>query len=92
MSNTPFTDANLVYGGYVRKSAPMVPRTKVAELEHDRNELALKERHARDDIQKAHEHLDAMGVPRLQPSGMPYSLAGRMSVMRHNTHRLSYIY
>ena len=39
MSATPFTDANAMFGDYVRKDAPMVSASLVRELETDRDRL-----------------------------------------------------
>jgi hypothetical protein len=84
MSSTPFTDANEWYGGYVRKCAPVVHASKVRELEEATNDLSIRAQMAEGEIGRAHNVLDCLGVPRLQGNGLPYSLEGRLRIMRPN--------
>lgn len=82
--STPFTDANSWYGGYVPKAHPMVMASKVRELEENYHEQATRARHAELEIADAHQQLDKLGAPRLQPSGLPFSMIGRLRAMGSN--------
>ena len=82
--STPFTDANSWYGGYVPKAHPMVMASKVRELERASYEHATQSRHAALEIEDAHRQLDKLGAPRVQPSGLPFSLIGRLRAMGSN--------
>jgi len=76
-----FTENNSWYGGYVRKDAPMVPAAKVAELESETNDLALRAQDAEGQIERIHRMLDVIGIRRLQGNGLPYSAEGRLRML-----------
>ena len=78
------TEAHAFYGEYIRKSEPVVRATLARMLEIERNENSTKAQFAEGEVQRAHETLDELGAPRLQPSGFPYSLVGRLKNLRHN--------
>lgn len=82
MSDTPRTNAAAWYGGYVRKKHPVVFATLSREIERDYLDAFIKARCAEREIEEAHRVLDELGVTRLQPSGLPYSIVGRLRVLR----------
>ena len=79
--DTPFTNAFSRYGFYVKKEFPVLAASQARILERERNENAAKLHIANTEIREAHEHLDKIGIPRLQDSGRPFSLAGRLSLL-----------
>lgn len=76
--NTPITDAYAWYGGYVTKRFPVLDASKAREIERSYMEANERARCAEAAIEDAHRLLDELGAPRLQPSGMPFSVAGRL--------------
>ena len=76
---TPFTDHNMWYGRYVKKSSPVVSAVLVRQFERDHYDQIADGRIARVEIGRAHSMLDALNVPRLQPNnGLSLSLEGRL--------------
>jgi hypothetical protein len=50
----------------------------IEQLTRERNEYHTQARIAHAQIREAHAAMDAAGFPRLQPSGFPYELVGRV--------------
>ena len=75
---TPFTDRNMWYGRYVKKSSPVVSAVLVRQFERDHYDQTADGRIARGEIGRAHSMLDDLNVPRLQPNGLSLSLEGRL--------------
>jgi hypothetical protein len=71
-------DAHAFYGEYIRKAEPAVRASLARMLESERNENSTRANLAEGEVQRAHLILDELGAPRLQPSGFPCSLEGRL--------------
>ena len=84
--DTPFTNARAWYGEYVRKSYPVIFASEARVLERENNENATRLHISNLEIEEAHRQLDTMGVPRLQQSGLPFSLVGRLRQL-HAPHK-----
>ncbi|MFH1289851.1 MAG: hypothetical protein ABIH92_00410 [Nanoarchaeota archaeon] len=54
---------------------------KLARKDEEINEALKLKRWAENDVQEIGNLLDLMGAPSLQPSGLPYSIIGRLSAL-----------
>jgi hypothetical protein len=75
------TDANAFYGVYITKAHPVVHVSVSRKIENDLHEALRKENLAQGEIGRAHRMLDKLNAPRLQESGFPYSLEGRLTFL-----------
>ena len=82
--STHITESHAFYGEYIRKLEPVVRASLARMLESARNENSTRAQFAEGEIQRAHELLDAMSAPRLQPSGFSFSLVGRLMNLTPN--------
>ena len=79
--STRISDSHVFYGRYVRKSDRAVPWSVAREIERTSGEYITKCSTLEGEICRAHQLLDRLGAPRLQPSGFTYSLEGRLSIL-----------